>query len=121
MAAWLRRGKLFEAREVWTSPLVRARVTAEFLVAGLSGKRKLTIVTGLEPAANPAAMAKRLHAVRRPVAVVGHEPHLSALATLLLVGPRAAPAVVLKKGAVLALERTGRHWAVRWLAGPAEV
>jgi len=39
-----------------------------------------------------------------------------------LLGGRAGePMIVMKKGAALALERTGKLWAVRWLVSPREL
>jgi phosphohistidine phosphatase len=121
MAAFLKRGERMPAREFWHSPLVRARDTALLLGARLGGEVKLVEVAGLESAANPAIMARRLQKVQRPVVVVGHEPHLSALATLLLTGRTEPPVLDLKKGAVAALERTGRRWALLWLVSPGEL
>lgn len=121
LAVFLKRGRLIETKEFWHSSLVRARTTAERLAADLGGKIKLSAVSGIEPYADPEPLAARLRSLRRPVAVIGHEPHLSAVATLLLDGKPAASLVVLKKGAVLALERSGRRWAVRWLVSPGEL
>jgi phosphohistidine phosphatase len=104
--------------EVWHSPLVRAVETATLLAKGLRLRVPLVEVPGLEPEALPVATLRRLARVRHDLAIVGHEPHLSALAGLLLRG-RAAPAVVaMKKGACLALEGKGRAWQVRWLVTP---
>jgi phosphohistidine phosphatase SixA len=58
----------------------------------------------------------------RSVALVGHEPHLSSLASLLLVGDGARAEMELKKGGVIALT----SWTadvrdstfLRWLAQP---
>ena len=72
----------------------------------------------LEPDADPRAAARRLKASTRPVAVVGHEPHLSALASLLVAGKTEPPVFVMKKCAVLALEGTGAYWMVRWHVSP---
>jgi phosphohistidine phosphatase len=63
-------------------------------------------------------MVKKLNQRRRPVAVVGHEPHLSALASALIAGKSQPALVLLKKCAVLALERDGRRWVVRWQLSP---
>lgn len=121
MAAFLKKGGLRQTREFWRSPLVRARQTAELLVAGLKAKAGLVEDADLGPGADPARMASRLQRVRHPVAVVGHEPHLSTLATLLVTGRVNPPVVVMKKCAVLALERTDHGWAVRWLLSPEEI
>src|SRR5690606_1245610 len=84
---------------------------------------------GLLPDDDPREVADRLH--RHPddggdVAIVGHEPHLSALAALLVRGKARADLFVLKKCALLTLERTasvhkktGRaRWRVRWQVSP---
>ncbi len=121
MAAFLRRAGLFEAREIQFSPLRRAEDTARRFARELKGKFRLVAMGALKPFVDPAVAAEKLRRTRVAVAVVGHEPHLSSLATLLLGGERDEPRVILKKCAVLALERTGRSWAVRWLVSPAEL
>jgi phosphohistidine phosphatase len=121
MAAFLKRSDLFQPGEVWHSPLVRARETAELLVKRLALSARLVEVAGLEPEGDPAILARRLAGLNRSVAVVGHEPHLSALATRLLAGRAQTPVVVFRKCAVAALERTDRHWALRWLVSPEAI
>lgn len=118
MARFLRGNGALATREFWPSPLVRAVDTADLLVKRLRIRGKLTRVAGLLADDTPEIMAKRLGRVRRPVAVVGHEPHLSALASVLMAGRAKPPLVVLKKCAVLALEKQGNRWAVRWQISP---
>ena len=121
MASGLLKGGLLATEEFWHSPLVRARDTAGLLAGKLAGQARLVEVAGLEPGAVPAKMAIRLNGLRRRVAVVGHEPFLSTLVTLMTTGHERPPVVVMKKCAVLALERTGSGWAVRWLLSPGEI
>jgi phosphohistidine phosphatase len=118
MARFLRRSGSLATREFWHSPLVRAVDTAQLLAKRLDGRIRLKRVAGLLHDDPPAIMAKKLNRQRRPVAVVGHEPHLSALASVLMAGKSKPALVVLKKCAVLALERDGRRWAVRWQVSP---
>lgn len=118
VARFLRGNGALATREFWHSPLVRARDTAEDLVQHLKVRAKLVEVDGLLHSDDPAIMAKRLNALKRPVAVVGHEPHLSALASVLLSGHAKPALVMLKKCAVLALERKGKRWTVRWQVAP---
>ncbi|MDQ5978624.1 MAG: phosphohistidine phosphatase [Verrucomicrobiota bacterium] len=121
MARFLRGSGRLQARQFWHSPLVRAAHTARLLDAAMRLKARLAETSGLEPAADPAVLARRLRNLRRPVAVVGHEPHLSALATLLLLGRAAPPVIVLKKCAVAALERKNGRWALRWQVSPKDI
>jgi phosphohistidine phosphatase len=118
---FLRRSGAIRTKEFWHSPLVRSVDTAELLMERLAIRGKLTLVAGLLHDDDPAIMARRLQKARHPVAVVGHEPHLSALASLLVTG-KAKPAIfVLKKCAVLALEKQGQRWTARWQVSPSEL
>jgi len=128
LAAWLRRNGLFTPAQVWHSPLARARETAELLLIGLASEPALVETSSLRPEDNPQEMASRLNTITSAinVALVGHEPHLSALATLLIRGKPAAPIFDLKKGAVLVLERTKSlhpktglpRWCASWHITP---
>jgi phosphohistidine phosphatase len=66
----------------------------------------------------------RVKNLRRVVAIVGHEPHLGALASGLIAKTPATSAFVLRKSSLLALERgpgRGRdvaRWMVRWQVSP---
>lgn len=118
VAAFFRDNGRLETREFWHSPLVRARDTAQGLAKELGRRVKLAEVAGLRPEDKPAVMAKRLNAARRPVAVVGHEPHLSALASLLVAGRPKPVLFEFRKCAVICLEKAGRRWVVRWQVAP---
>jgi phosphohistidine phosphatase len=118
LAVLLRHTGAFEAGEIWHSPLRRARETAELLVAKLKGGAKLKEVSGLTPDDAPDRIATKLSDLRRPVAVVGHEPHLSALASLLVADQAVPPLFKMKKAAILRLDRTGEGWSVRWQISP---
>lgn len=118
LAAFLERSGQFEPAEFWHSPLARSRETAELLGEGLRVSAPYLLVPDLQPESDPRLAARRIKVATHPVAIVGHEPHLSALATLLVVGARDAPAFVMKKCSALALEGAGRHWSVRWHVSP---
>ena len=118
LADLLRDAGAFEAREIWHSPLRRAHETAGLLARRMQKGAKLKEVAGLTPDDAVDRIATKLGELRRPVAVVGHEPHLSALASLLVAGHAAPPRFKLKKCAVLRLDRSEAGWAVRWLVSP---
>jgi len=82
-----------------TSPLVRARETAE-IVADIFGLSDVAEQPLLAPGADKQALIAWLrgHASDATVAVVGHEPDLSALASL-AISAKAAAVLELKKGA----------------------
>ena len=68
---------------------------------------------------DPRAILPALINHAAPLAVVGHEPHLSALASQLVTGATYPVAFAMKKGTVLALERgSSTRWVVRWHVEP---
>lgn len=114
----LREAEAFEAVEIWHSSLRRAGETAAALAARLKTKARLVEMGGLRPGDAGDSILRKLNELRRPVAVVGHEPHLSALASLLVVGKAAPSRFVLKKCAALRLDKVDGVWAVRWHISP---
>jgi phosphohistidine phosphatase len=119
IAAFFRENGALQPAQVWHSPLWRARETAEILARGLGLSRKVLVETsGLLPDDDPADIVRQLAAVGEDLALVGHEPHLGALATRLVVGKGKPSAFEFKKGAVLCLERTGASWQIRWYFSP---
>jgi phosphohistidine phosphatase len=103
---------------VATSPLRRARETAEILLAAYDSP-PLETVEALAPGSPPAALMPWLEhqASSATVAVVGHEPHLSGLVSWLVAGS-ARPWLELSKGGacLLDVERPAARGAVlRWL------
>lgn len=94
---------------VLTSPLVRARQTAELLVAGLPGRPRLDTLEALAPGGRLPLILEAIlqHSRQRQhhLALVGHEPDLGELAARLL-GTRGR--VQFKKGSVCCIELEGR-------------
>ena len=92
--------------EIFTSPLVRARQTADILASRLPDRPPVKIVDELAPGHEAgqviAELAKR--AKRRRVAIVGHEPELGELAAALVGAPRALP---FRKGGVCRIDVDG--------------
>jgi phosphohistidine phosphatase len=106
-----------------TSPLVRARQTAEILKEVAAKRAELNSAKELRP---EAPFESTLEAVNRyhndSVAVVGHEPHLSGFTSFLLVGGGELAAIEFKKGAVARLVFPDRPAAgsatLEWLIQP---
>jgi phosphohistidine phosphatase len=73
---------------VWSSPLVRAIQTAELVASGLACGLPVEAVPALAPGGDARSVAAQLNALPGAaiVVVVGHEPNLSALGTLLVGG-----------------------------------
>jgi phosphohistidine phosphatase len=106
---------------VVTSPLVRARQTADLLIDGLKPKPSLDVLTALAPGETPAKVAEALaaYAGRSAIALVGHEPALGELGGW-LIGANAP--IVFKKGGVCRIDVASlppeRYGQLVWLALP---
>ena len=89
--------------EIFTSPLVRARQTADLLAAGIDGKATVKMLDALAPGHTPAAVMAQLAkaAKRHRIALVGHEPDLGELAAHLIGAQRALP---FKKGGICRID-----------------
>jgi len=72
--------------EIFTSPLVRTRQTADLLASGLAGKPVIKPLDALAPEHAPAVIMSQLAKVARRsrIALVGHEPGLGELAAHLI-------------------------------------
>src|SRR5579871_5762648 len=104
-----------------TSPLVRAKQTAEIL-RDVAGWPPATELAELAPGAEIASILRALGRERcRTAAVVGHQPSLGRLLTACLLGDGSL-AVELKKNAVACVSFKGAPRAgqgtLRWLATP---
>jgi len=118
LAKFLEKSGAFSPEEIWHSQLVRARETAELLAKALQFSGACRETPGLRPEDDPHEIARKLPKLKSPVALVGHEPYMSALASLLVTGATHPAAFVMKKGATLALEREDSRWLVRWHISP---
>jgi phosphohistidine phosphatase len=92
-----------ELDEIYSSPLVRARQTADLLAAGLERKPPVRLLEELAPGHEPARVLEQLarRVKRRRVALVGHEPDLGELAATLIGAKRALP---FRKGGICRID-----------------
>lgn len=88
---------------VLTSPLARARQTAEILAAGVIDRPRVETLEELAPGCTAAATLQALAGYQkfRHVALVGHEPEMGALAARILGAKGSMP---FKKGAVCRID-----------------
>ena len=91
---------------LWTSPLQRARQTAAILGDELAVATQPNVRPELSPGHAPEGVIAKLTLVSqvRSVMLVGHEPNISELASLLLTGSPDGALLPFKKGAVAAIE-----------------
>ena len=110
---------------ILSSPLVRARQTAEIVAAKLN--QPLLFLNELKPGADAKALIQKINGLKRLPArllLVGHEPDFSELISLLVTGA-AGGGFALKKGGLAKLESeklcAGKCAALAWLLTPAQL
>jgi phosphohistidine phosphatase len=85
---------------IWTSPLRRARQTAEPVARALDQRGDLIETDALEPDADPGEILREIEKRRTKRALlVGHMPHLGKLLGYLMTG-RSNTAIDMKKGSL---------------------
>ena len=89
--------------DILSSPLTRARETAAILQSLIRSKPKIRICTELDPTAAPGTLFSLLNALPSDAVVlcIGHEPHLSLAAGILLTGKPCSGLSFKKAGACL--------------------
>jgi phosphohistidine phosphatase len=105
-----------------SSPLIRAKETAKILTE-VAGWPPAEIAPELTPGKGAAAVLTRLAKDRgKRIAIVGHQPDLSALLAACLLSEGSAVPIEMKKNAVACLSFDGRaragSAALKWLATP---
>jgi phosphohistidine phosphatase len=107
---------------ILTSPLARARQTADLLAAGLSPAPAIRAVAALAPGSSPPQILAALSALRtraEAIALVGHEPGLGLLAAWLISARTPPP---FKKGGICRIDLDdwppARGGRLIWLATP---
>jgi phosphohistidine phosphatase len=112
---------------ILSSPYTRARQTAETVVECLGQRRKLEFSEDLVPGGSTEDLIQYLNRLKSradDVMLVGHEPYLSGLISLLVSGDSDFR-VVMKKGGLCKLSvqalKHGRCAAFEWLLTPKQM
>lgn len=127
LAKFLKNKKVFTPKIIYHSYLNRAAQTASIVAETLGLASQLKQVDNLKPNDDIDYWLKSIRTLQNPIALVGHNPHLSLLANRLLSGDENRGTVDLSKGALLCLERQDVYlglgksqliWSVRWHITP---
>jgi phosphohistidine phosphatase SixA len=105
MAAFAEARGFFDFEEIWCSPYTRAQQTAQPFVEGREKSLKVLTMDTLVPHGDPAELLHKLKRMERSLLVVGHNPHLSILASHLLGMDRGRHHLPFKKGALMVFKR----------------
>jgi phosphohistidine phosphatase len=112
---------------LFSSPLVRAHETAEIVARALHVRDRLALTEHLAPAGDVGQLVHQVNALQPApanVLLVGHEPDLSGLISLLCTGGSRLR-LTMKKGGLCRMEipalRAGQCATLEWLLSPAVI
>jgi phosphohistidine phosphatase len=111
---------------IFSSPLVRARQTAEIVAEALKCRKRMQLTDTLSPqdSAKPLIEFLRDQGAVDDIVLVGHEPYLSRLIALLISG-NSDTSVLLKKGGFCKLStddlKHGKCATLEWLLTPKQM
>ena len=107
-----------EVAQVLHSGRLRAKQTAELLAQYLSPPQGVKEEKGLGPSDDPQEAKRLIQQAERPLMIVGHLPHLSKLASLLILGTPDKEVIKFTMGGVVCLSQRNGNWLVEWALIP---
>jgi phosphohistidine phosphatase len=109
-----------EINVIWHSDKKRAEQTAEILADVLDAKDRLeSWEDGMAPKDDIATVKKKIEkSDQDSIALVGHLPHLSRLASDLLTGNQYREVVHFKNAGIVCLSDENESWQVEWIVTP---
>jgi phosphohistidine phosphatase len=112
---------------ILSSPLIRARQTAEIVAQELKSKQRTVLADALAPGGSMKDLVQKISGLKSPpenLLLVGHEPDLGQLISRLVTGKTGA-GFALKKGGLAKLEvttlRAGKCAVLAWLLTPGQM
>jgi phosphohistidine phosphatase len=113
---------------ILSSPFLRAKQTAEIVAGELKLKKRIEFFDELVPGGNSKALIHVLNELKpasENILLVGHEPYLSRLISLLVSGGADTAAIEMKKGGLCKLQigelRHGQCARLAWLLTPLQM
>ena len=104
--------------EIRHSDKLRARQTAEIFAEYVSPARGIHEIEGLGPMDHPGKAQAAIEAASEPVMLVGHLPHLSRLASALILGDSEQEILHFKAGAIACFVRDEYIFRLQWVLSP---
>jgi phosphohistidine phosphatase len=121
VAGFLKQNAGLNVARIHHSGKTRARQTAEILGEFLNPQEGVQETEGLDPLADLAIWAEHLAIEDVDLVLVGHLPHMSRIAALLLAGDPEKEVVTFQQGGMVALARSEEQpaWSLQWMIVPA--
>lgn len=107
-----------KASQIFHSGKLRAKQTAEIFAQRLSETPEAKETEGLSPLDDPQIARDLIEEAKEPLMIVGHLPHLSRLASSLIIGDPEREAIKFKMGGIVCLAKTERNWVANWILAP---
>lgn len=113
--------------QIYHSPLVRAKQTAEYFNTFMDNKLSVEEWSSLRPNDHPSLISDYIETLNRNIMLIGHLPHLERLASYLLCGDADKKIVNLNKCGLICLENvlSLEHypvkkfsWILNWAMSP---
>jgi phosphohistidine phosphatase len=111
-------GGVVAVTKIFHSGKTRARQTAEILSENLKPQSGVETAEGLAPLDDPIVWARILAGIEEDIMLVGHLPHLSKLASKLLVNNQDEEIVKFVNSGVVCLELDNGAWTMEWMVIP---
>ena len=104
---------------LWHSGKKRAVQTSDILAEVVRTRQDAAARDGLAPNDDVAVLAEELVSAQDDVMIVGHQPFLGKLASLLVAGRERTDAVAFRNAGIVCLVRlNGGQWQVDWIVTP---
>ncbi len=103
---------------IFHSGRLRAKQTAELFAQHLVTPQGVTEQEGLGPLDAPYQAKQLVLQAEEPIMIIGHLPHLSRLASLLILGQAEKEVVRFKMGGLVCLGRSDDSWSIDWALIP---
>ncbi len=108
--------------QIFHSNKIRAFQTALVLAENLQRETGIIEVDGLAPMDDPQIWFERISQINGDIMLVGHLPHLSKLASLILTGDKDKNVIDFKMGSVVCLKKSeDGKWSFEWMITPEEI
>lgn len=112
---------------ILSSPFTRAKQTAEIVAGVFHARKKLEFTHHLEVGGDPEKLIEAInenHGSESRLVLVGHEPYLSGLVSMLIAGAGNLD-ITMKKGGLCKLSVAGLHYGrcatLEWLLSPGQL